>query len=332
MVIDTRDIVLLVTHSGDHYTVDRVAEELARRGARARRVDSDRFPGSMSLTTALGGAAGSSRRTLRDVHGAVDGDAVRAVWLRRIWPAALDDDLDPALRDGCRRESYAALLGFLDGLGDRRMINRLNAGERAENKLRQLRLARDLGLEIPRTLVTNDPAEVLAFHEALGCGMITKMLTPLTQSMHGTGAFVQTNLVRPEDLEDLEGLCHSPMVFQEQVAKAHELRVVVIAGPGGGRCFAGAIDATRSDAGQVDWRAASRSQVGWRPGALPDEVAARLLALAGALDLSYGAVDLIVTPDGRHVFLEINPAGEWGMLERDIGLPIAAALADALLQ
>lgn len=329
MVTDDRDIVLLVTHSGDFYTVDRVAEELVRRGARARRVDSDRFPASLSLTSAVG--AGGSRRTLRDDRGVVDGDAVRSVWLRRIWSAALDDELDPLLRDGCLRESRAALLGFLEGLGDRRMINPLDAGERAENKLRQLRLARGLGLAVPRTIVTNDPAEVLAFHDALGGPMITKMLTPLTQSMGGASAFVRTSLVRPEDLGDLEGLRHSPMVFQERIPKAYELRVVVVAAPGGGRCFAGAIDATRSDAGQVDWRGASPAQVGWRPGALPDEVADKLLALARALDLVYGAADVIVAPDGRHVFLEINPAGEWGMLERDLGLPIAAALADALL-
>lgn len=329
MATDNRDIVLLVTHSGDFYTVDRVAEELGRRGARARRLDSDRFPMSLSLTSAL--AEGMSRRTLRDDRGVVDGDAVRAVWLRRIWSAALDDDLDPAMRDGCLRESRAALLGFLEGLDDRRMINPLYAGERAENKLRQLRLARGLGLEIPRTLVTNEPAEVLEFHASLGGPMITKMLTPLTQSMYGASAFVRTSLVRPEDLEDLGGLRYSPMVFQEQVPKAHELRVAVVAAPGGGRCFAGAIDATRSDDGQVDWRGAAPSQVAWRPGALPDDVADKLLALARALDLVYGAADLIVTPDGRHVFLEINPAGEWGMLERDVGLPIAAALADALL-
>ena len=50
-----------------------------------------------------------------------------------------------------------------------------------------------------------------------------------------------------------------------------------------------------------------------------------------ALGLVFGAVDLIRTPDGEHVFLEVNPAGEWGMLERDLGLPIADALAEALL-
>lgn len=332
MVNDPRDVVLLVTHSGDHYTIDRVAEELAHRGARPRRIDCDRFPAELSLATAIDVVPGTSRLVLRDAHGSVDGDAVRAVWMRRLWPAALDEDLDPELRDGCRRESLAAFLGFLEGLHDRRMVNDPDADNAAENKLRQLRLARRVGLEIPRTLVTNDPAEVIAFHEALGGRMVTKMLTPLTQSMSGHTAFVHTSAVGPEDLEELDGLRHCPMVFQEHVEKSHELRVVVVATKGGGRCFAGAIDATQSDAGRVDWRRAAPGEVQWRPGTLPDEISQRLIELVGALDLVYGAVDVIVTPEGRHVFLEVNPGGEWGMLERDAGLPIAAALADALLE
>ena len=50
------------------------------------------------------------------------------------------------------------------------------------------------------------------------------------------------------------------------------------------------------------------------------------------LGLVFGVVDLICTPGGEHVFLEVNPAGEWGMLQRDLGLPISEAIADALLE
>ena len=50
-----------------------------------------------------------------------------------------------------------------------------------------------------------------------------------------------------------------------------------------------------------------------------------------ALALRQGAIDMIVTPAGEHVLLEVNPSGDWGMLEAELNLPIAAALADALL-
>ena len=39
-----------------------------------------------------------------------------------------------------------------------------------------------------------------------------------------------------------------------------------------------------------------------------------------------------MTPDDDEpVFLEVNPAGEWGWLERDLGYPIGDALAEALV-
>ena len=43
------------------------------------------------------------------------------------------------------------------------------------------------------------------------------------------------------------------------------------------------------------------------------------------------ALDFIVTPEGRHVFLEVNPSGEFLWLMQRPGLPIADALADVLV-
>lgn len=43
-----------------------------------------------------------------------------------------------------------------------------------------------------------------------------------------------------------------------------------------------------------------------------------------------GALDFIVTDDADWVFLECNPNGQWAWIEEETGLPIAAALADAL--
>jgi hypothetical protein len=48
--------------------------------------------------------------------------------------------------------------------------------------------------------------------------------------------------------------------------------------------------------------------------------------------LIYGAFDLIVTPEGRYVFLEINPSGQFMWLEYATGLEITAELADLLIR
>jgi glutathione synthase/RimK-type ligase-like ATP-grasp enzyme len=322
-----RDNILLLTHSADHYTVDRVEEELSRRGGCPLRVNTDGFPEELQLSVAMGPEG--SELMLRTAEAELRAEQIQAVWVRRLGAPRLSQELDPDWRVGCERESQAALGGFLEGLeaAGCRFINSLQAGLGADNKLRQLRLARARGLEVPRTLVTNDAARARAFFDQVRGRMVAKMQTPLTQSMDGRQPFVYTSAIGPEHLEALDELRHSPMVFQERIDKARELRVIVV----GERCFVGAIDASGSAVGQVDWRRAGPGECHWAPGELPAEVALRLVRLVAELGLVYGAADFIVTPEGRHLFLEVNPGGEWGMLERELGLPIAAALAEALL-
>jgi hypothetical protein len=48
------------------------------------------------------------------------------------------------------------------------------------------------------------------------------------------------------------------------------------------------------------------------------------------LGLVYGAIDLRRTPEGEHVFLEVNTAGEFLFVQERTGLPIAEAVADWL--
>src|SRR4029453_19406378 len=46
--------------------------------------------------------------------------------------------------------------------------------------------------------------------------------------------------------------------------------------------------------------------------------------------LRFGAIDLIETPEGEHVFLENNPNGQWYWVEMMTGQPMARAMADLL--
>jgi glutathione synthase/RimK-type ligase-like ATP-grasp enzyme len=66
------------------------------------------------------------------------------------------------------------------------------------------------------------------------------------------------------------------------------------------------------------------------PVQLPEEVRDRLTDLMRRLGLVYGAIDMRRTPDGRYVFLEINPAGQWLFIEERTGQTISAALARLL--
>jgi len=321
-----RDVVLLLTHSGDFYTVDLVSQALARRGVSPVRFNTDLFPSLVKLSA----RAGDDRpaRLLTETGEDISVAEVRAVWARKRWTPRMADDLDERYRSMCVNESAAALEGFLDALHDARWINDPNNQRNAENKQRQLRLAARAGLRVPRTLITNDPAAARKFFAETEGKTVAKLLRPLEVSMDAVSPFVYTSRVREEDLAGAEALRHSPMVFQELIEKECELRVAWVAG----QAFAGALDASGTSHGQTDWRRAAPEECSWRNAQLPTAVVSSLNAMMSELGLVFGAVDLICTPAGEHVFLEVNPGGEWGMLERDLGLPISEAIAAALLE
>jgi len=324
--IAPHDAVLLLTHSGDFYTIDLVSQALARRGVRSIRFNTDLFPSSIKLSA----RAGDERTAylFTETGEQISAAAVRAVWARKLWSPRMADNLDERYRLMCVGESIAALEGFLDALHDARWVNDLQRQRAAESKQRQLRLAARAGLRVPRTLVTNDPAAARQFFAETEGQTVAKLLRPITVSMDAGESFVYTNRVREEDLAGAEELRHSPMVFQELIPKARELRVAWVAG----ETFAGALDASGTLRGQTDWRRLAPEECRWQRAQLPSEVASGLHALMSELGLVFGAVDLICTPSGEYVFLEVNPGGEWGMLERDLSFPISEAIAKALVE
>src|SRR5690349_8508874 len=300
--------VLLITHSADHFTIDRVQAGVARRGCHPFRLDSDRFPAGCLLTTRVSGDGVAVRLRTSEREWPVDD--VSSVWMRRIFEPPRPSGLSDVEATQCVRESRAALEGFLSALHRAHWLDPLARVREAENKLVQLREALRAGLRVPRTVVGNDPDEARALWAACGGQLVAKMLTAVTRSMGAPPAAVYTHTLHASDLEDLDGLALCPMIFQERIDKVRELRVVYVAGS----CFVGGLDATADD-----WRKpAQRAASPWRVERLPDDVAARLDALMRALGLRFGVADFLVTRDGAHVFLELNPVGEWGMLERDL--------------
>jgi glutathione synthase/RimK-type ligase-like ATP-grasp enzyme len=107
-------------------------------------------------------------------------------------------------------------------------------------------------------------------------------------------------------------LRYSPMIFQEEIPKDRELRVVYV----DGKIFTGAIDASIYQGSTLDWRNATET-CAWQKCSLPDRLVDRIVIFMHRFELSFGAFDFIQTPSGEYVFLELNPTGEWGMLEKE---------------
>ncbi|MEH2063799.1 MAG: MvdC family ATP-grasp ribosomal peptide maturase [Nostoc sp.] len=322
----SRDVVLLITHSGDFFTIDRVAEALSKKGVQPFRLDTDKFPLEVQLTAHFDKS--KSYHKLEYGTHSISTEQVQAVWIRRIWEPELSKELAPKYREACIRESLATLDGFWDSLKEARWVDNLERINTAHNKLRQLRVASEVGFVIPQTLITNKAESAREFFHQVNGKMVSKLLTALSHSMEANSSFfLYTSTVKEEDLQDAESLRYCPMVFQEQIPKQQELRVVYV----NGHVFVGALEASVYAAAKVDWRKPGVEVGAWQHHQLPDQVIHRLQAFMGKFGLLFGALDFILTPSGEYVFLEVNPIGEWGMLERDLDLPIASAIADALI-
>lgn len=321
----SRDIVLLITHSGDFFTIDRVAEALSKKGVQPFRLDTDRFPLEVELTAHFDNC--KIYHTIEYGGYSISTEQVQAVWLRRIWEPKLSADLAPKFREACIRESQATLNGFWDSLRNAHWVDNLECINAANDKLRQLRVATEVGFVIPQTLVTNKAESAKEFFHQVNGKMVSKLLTPLSRTMESTSFFFYTSVVKEEDLQDAESLRYCPMVFQEQIPKQWELRVVYV----NCKVFVGALDASIYNTSKVDWRKPGVDVGVWQHYELPEQVLRRLQIFMNKLGLLFGALDFIVTPSEDYVFLEVNPIGEWGMLEKDLDLPIASAIADTLL-
>ena len=96
--------------------------------------------------------------------------------------------------------------------------------------------------------------------------------------------------------------------------KSYELKVTVV----GTRFFSAKIDSQSRSETKIDWR-----HLPFEVDVvldLPAEIASIVRLFMKEFGLVYGAFDLMVTPDGRHVFLEVNPAGQYMWIELKLGL------------
>lgn len=264
------------------------------------------------------GAAGGDRRLLRVGPDEIDAEQVGAVWYRR----ERSMELDPALTDPTARlfawsESREALVGLWQSL-DCFWMNPIAADEAAQRKVRQLQVARQVGLAVPETLITNDPAAARAFVEPrLDQGVIRKAFRNIPEAPRSTAMVGRADLARIGDVR------LAPVTFQEFVPADLDLRVIVV----GEEVFAASIKSEPEF--QTDYRGGIGSAV-FASYSLPEEVAGPLLELHRRLGLVYGASDFRVTPEGEHVFLEVNPAGEYLFASERTGQPVPQAIAALL--
>lgn len=242
---------------------------------------------------------------------------IDAVWLRRWYHPSASSELHPAdvrFAKGEAGEYVRSMMDVLD-MDERFWINPLQAKRRADRKAVQLMQAKAVGLGIPQTLLSNDPQRIREFFKANDGRVIYKPYVPATWHNDGRMYSTFTSPLNEALLEQDLSLSQAPGIYQALVDKDYELRITVM----GRSIFASRIDSQQDGYYLTDWRAnITKGQVvRSRRHQLPPRIEQQCLALLERMGLVFGCIDMIVTPEGDYVFLEINEMGQFLWLEQE---------------
>jgi glutathione synthase/RimK-type ligase-like ATP-grasp enzyme len=232
----------------------------------------------------------------------------------------VDPGLERSDRVFAQQEAVATIGGAWRVLADR-CISAPDAMQAARWKMLQLATAADLGLPVPESVVTNDPATAAAF--AAAGQTIAKAVAEVRVETEQKVLVGETFAL--DDEFDPEAVRPTPVLLQRRVDKVADVRITAV----GRTLFA--VRIVTPEGAPLDFRQTEPRDCRYEVVDLPGAVATRLRSYLDALGLRFGAFDLAEDRDGTLWFLECNPAGQWGWLEPLIGLDITGALVDLLL-
>ncbi|HEY8283343.1 MAG TPA: hypothetical protein VIJ28_03055 [Chloroflexota bacterium] len=312
--------VLIITNEHDEHA-DAVVRELHKRNVPVFRLHPEDFPHACSVSIEIqdGRIEGE---ILNEYHRVAFND-ICAAWYRRSHnlfsgsPSLTSTKLDNYVK----AQSIITLTALCESLRTLWVCHPLKL-RRADVKALQLAEASKAGLRTPNTLISNDPAKAAAFADGLGSAecAIKPLIALGVKNEQGYRLPLTTTLPKGHALESV---ALAPTIFQPYVDKAAELRCVVI----GEKIFCAKINSQANENTCKDWRAGDCEHEIF---SLPEPVEASIHRLMDRFGINFASMDLILTPEGEFVFLEINPNGQWLWLEEELGLPLVASMADLL--
>ncbi len=250
---------------------------------------------------------------------ALHGETFRLMAISAIYFRLMDDRILPEL-EGESPASPARLHGRAlhdtlyrwIAIADALVVNRSDPQGSNGSKPYQAQLIMAHGLRVPETLITNDPADVLAFRRAHGA--------VIYKSMSGVRSIVHA--LDEDDIRRLDDISWCPVQFQALVP-GHDVRVHVV-GPD--------VHATEIVSDVVDYRYATQAggSTTLRPFDLARDLEERCVALTEGLGLTLAGIDLRIGPDGAATCFEVNPSPAYSYYQGNTGQPIASSLARVL--
>jgi ATP-GRASP peptide maturase of grasp-with-spasm system len=176
----------------------------------------------------------------------------------------------------------------------------------ATNKLVNLKIAKECGLGIPDTYISESISDIINIEEET---YITKPIGEAMTINKDDGVF--TMFTKKIEKTDILGKEHFPTLCQQKINKHFEIRTFVLLD----EIYSMAIFSQKNEHTNVDYRNYDFNKMNRMiPYKLPIEIEKNILNFMKKVGLNTGSIDLIKTHNNQYVFLEVNPAGNIEMV------------------
>ncbi|MDR3273676.1 MAG: hypothetical protein LBT29_09365 [Flavobacteriaceae bacterium] len=196
------------------------------------------------------------------------------------------------------------------------------------SKAHQLKKAKECGLKIPNTNVTNKKNFLKKFYNENKDNIISKNLNnPYVLHENNEIHCTYTTKIEKKDIKNQENLFF-PSIFQSNINKDVELRIFYFLR----KFYSSAIFSSHNQQTNVDFRVYDYN----RPNRimkfeLPEFIKLKLIDFMESFNLHTGSIDIMKDKGDNFYFLEVNPQGQFGGMS-DYGLNIENDIADYLIE
>lgn len=197
-------------------------------------------------------------------------------------------------------------------------INNPQATYKAENKMLQLKYAKEIGFKIPQTYVINSDND----HIIKEKNYVIKSIDTLFLRYDNKEAFLYSTIVNGQEIKNSK-LSSAPIVVQELLEPKEDIRVTVVSD----KIFAVKITVNNSGI-KDDWRK-QKENVQYIPIKLPLHTELMCKKIVKKLGLQFGGIDLIYHNE-EYYFIEINPTGEWAWLVENTNYKIYEEITNVI--
>jgi len=316
-------MILLITNKND-ITTDFVVNELNKRKCQYYRFNTEELSLSVNISLELTKHQYILEDTNRNIR--IDLNTIKSVYYRR--PELPDYiQLEGGKKQFWKNELYYVLEGIYKILNHKYWISPVFSIREAENKIHQLILAQEIGFKVPPSIISNIPKEAEIFIQTYEGQCIIKPIKVGLIKDDLNPEIVFTSLLEENHIKQLDRISNSPTYFQQHIFKHADVRATVV----GNKVFAAKIDSQSCDYTKVDWRRGENINLKYSSIDLPYDLQQKCISLTKRLKLNFGAIDFILDENDGFIFLEINPNGQWGWIEKRLGLGICNEIVELLI-